>query len=337
MDELTQSQGIRPDPRTSEQKQQDYTHQDILAGAIPSWTEKPLVTLDIRQQSISSSCVAQSGAKALTSFMGQIMSALPPFYSRSNYPSYGMYLQELGDFLIHIGTDLESVFPSQNMTDEQLDTVRAVFKDCPFKISTYYFIPTKGDLNMDLLAQALDKGHALVIGVESNTQEWIDVPVFTNTSTTFSHATCCHSKNYLLYNGEKSIGIDDSCNLFSTINQDGQRILTESFLKSRCWGIMALIPVSTEHVIPRPHHTFNTDLSLGNRGEDVTALQDILKFETCMPAEIDSTGYFGPLTKNAVIKLQEKYASLILSPANITKGTGYVGSFTRSWLNENYK
>ncbi len=83
-----------------------------------------------------------------------------------------------------------------------------------------------------------------------------------------------------------------------------------------------------------PKFVFNRDLMEGNMGADVTALQKVLESEglLIMPLNVPY-GYFGPLTKRAVIKFQELYASEILTPANLKKGTGYVGIYTREKLN----
>jgi len=78
---------------------------------------------------------------------------------------------------------------------------------------------------------------------------------------------------------------------------------------------------------------FNQNLSLGMKGEDVKALQEILiKEGVWARSDVEATGYFGLITKEALIKYQEKYASEILEPIGLKNGTGFFGSFTRDFF-----
>lgn len=80
--------------------------------------------------------------------------------------------------------------------------------------------------------------------------------------------------------------------------------------------------------------TFEKNLRFGDRNDDVKYLQIILKAEgTDVYPEGLVTGYFGPLTKAAVIRFQEKYADEVLAEWGLTKGTGFVGKTTRAKLN----
>lgn len=77
---------------------------------------------------------------------------------------------------------------------------------------------------------------------------------------------------------------------------------------------------------------FNNNLGFGLRNNDVLELQKRLTSEGLFTAS--TTGYFGSSTRDAVIKYQEKYATEILSPLGLTKGTGFVGLYTRARLNK---
>jgi hypothetical protein len=67
----------------------------------------------------------------------------------------------------------------------------------------------------------------------------------------------------------------------------------------------------------------------------VICLQQFLKLQgSNIYPEGLITGYFGSLTKAAVIRFQEKYFSEILAPISVSSGTGFVGNLTRNKINQ---
>ncbi len=83
-------------------------------------------------------------------------------------------------------------------------------------------------------------------------------------------------------------------------------------------------------------NVFKRDLHYGmTDSKDVERLQDFLKRkEGNIYPEGFVTGNFYDLTKEAVIRFQEKYKEDILVPHGLKRGTGYVGELTRRKLNE---
>ncbi len=88
-------------------------------------------------------------------------------------------------------------------------------------------------------------------------------------------------------------------------------------------------------------YRFTVNLEYGQYSIDVKYLQIFLNTDPTTQVSQSGAGspgnetmYFGPLTKAAVIRFQEKYRDDILVPWEITEGTGFVGRTTRVKLNE---
>ncbi len=83
-----------------------------------------------------------------------------------------------------------------------------------------------------------------------------------------------------------------------------------------------------------PQDQFSSVLRFGMKGMEVVYLQNFLAKDPALYPEGLITGYFGTLTKKAVVKFQEKYTSEILIPVGLQKGSGFVGQLTLKKLTE---
>lgn len=78
------------------------------------------------------------------------------------------------------------------------------------------------------------------------------------------------------------------------------------------------------------------NLKMGDQGSDVRELQQLLnrdqvtRLAAAGPGSPgNETTYFGRLTQDAIMRLQQKYAAFILAPIGLSSPTGYVGNQTR--------
>lgn len=328
------------DTRPDDQKAQDHQHDEVvMAGdVVANWREKSaeeIKSFPERFQSTSLSCMAQSGVKTLGVHIASIngghfpiLTAKPVYDSRSNYPDGGMAQPDLFMLLTKPLACKESDVPSQNLgetamnqkvtlTDSQMQEAQANEAD-----GYLYLNPvmdwSKGTIitpvDIDKIASMLEQGKAVHLMMFFTGNEWwAPYPKESNPALNLYNGSLHHgisAVDYTLYNGEKALVIEDSAGNWTGINGHGVRIVTESFLKARCFG--AGYPVKKSFVPPsnKPRYTFSVPLTYGMlNNPDVKALQEILQFEGFMPTLIDNkpfspTGNFFGMTALALKKWQ---------------------------------
>jgi len=113
------------------------------------------------------------------------------------------------------------------------------------------------------------------------------------------------------------------------------------FFKHRSLAFTVLIFAVFSASLALAQAAFNRNLTVGYYGDDVLALQQRLNQSSITQLASNGPGspgqetrYFGPLTRQAVIKFQDLYKSEVLTPLGLSRGTGYFGPSTRKKLNE---
>ncbi len=339
--------GVVEDPRSPEERAKDFKSEDVFGGA-SIWKErgnndwmKPVL---IRNQDGSFQCMAYSGAKHLgVNEMienGKFVNLSPTFiYQKRTNIGGGMFMQNLLDILVSSGSPKDEWFPCDNLSEGAIaDAPKpsdAVIQEAlKYRGKSYFQTPA---FNIDEIAKAIDIAGSCMIIIRCNYEkEWTTFPKIdpsiTSDQWTLSHGVT--ALEYGLINGIKHVLIEDSWGWSGS--PAGQRWISEDFISKRMFGGGYVVDLANQ--APKQTFHFATDLKKGMVSDDVRNLQRVLILEGCMTVAEANTGWgiFGQMTLGAVIKLQEKYKSAILTPSYLTKGTGYVGSATRTFLNQKY-
>lgn len=331
------------DDRNEVEKLKDYKFEEMVASTdrvnwknkeIKDWRKFPIF-----DQNGSGSCVAQTGAKMLgiNYFLKNNeyvhFSATDIYQRRFNKPSEGMHAVDALKILTQ-GVTLEALAPSQAMTDAQMD--RYAIADYKkrvgdiFKAENYVSLPIR---DIETVASTIQKtGKGVMVWFYFTRAEWNDFPEIRDRSLSlYGTSTLRHSVtavDFCIYKGKKGIIIEDSWG--DTFGLKGQRFISEEFFNARNFfsGYVLDFKFEVEET-QKPRYNFTKNLSFSpffSVSQDVRALQDCLKYLGHFPVNIDSTGYFGSITRDAVKKFQ--------SENKITPVEGYVGIKTRTQLNK---
>lgn len=303
-----------------------YKHNEVVASvSIPSFKgvygDGSIRKFTYQYQNGSSSCVAFTMAKIAQILyylrFDRIVKWSPKFWyaQRSNKPEEGMAFQDIKN-LASTGSLTEELLPSFGLTEQLMNTVIGLdyLKESAdgFAVSpTWVELP----LDFDTVASTIEqtkKGVMLWFKFSAGEFFYTSYPKMLNNNKTWAHSVT--AVDTATINGKHYIVIEDSADYEANY----RKFIDRNFF-TRCY--LARYPLSFKfEPVQSDKPVFNGSIK---------SLQDILKYEGFMASNVQSTGYFGDLTKQALIKFQ---LSKGISPA-----VGFFGTVTKNYLLVNYK
>jgi hypothetical protein len=353
-------------PPAQAAKQDVTAHETIAQAGAVNWQEQApesIRVFGVQDQTGKSDCVAETRRKLkrITAKVNHNIdidfSSVAFYRKRSNYPGGGMIAANAIQMDADHGMTLDILVPSDIVQSEAQANALVVdpINDgvaLAFRTSQTDVIFTPGDI--ETIAGTIQKTRkGVMVWIYATTAEWgkvvptVDIPGLTlgDPRTAVVHSITAIEP--ALYNGVKGFWIDDSAH-FGGINR---RFVTESFFRARNWFASYPIGLRFEGAVSsKPRHTFTRDLEFkpippGATPEQIAAItapdseviaaQDCMKYDGTFPTNVDSTGYFGALTRKAVGDYQIKHG--ILTAADIdAPGYGRIGPRTRADLNARF-
>lgn len=313
------------DSQTIEQKAFNYKLNEVCASVSPViWEEKNTWNkYPIRDQSSSCQCVCMTLATEMGIIAQQKYGEFIDFSSsflyqqRTNKNLMGCSSYDVYSVFPKFGNILESIMPSQKMTESQAMSValKNYYKDLakPFTINRIEL-----PIDFETVASTIQAtGKGVMLWFRFSHDEWTDIPKVLSTPTTSGHSVT--AVDFLLKDGKKYLVVQDSWGLSYAIN--GYRFISEEYFKARCYLASYLksfqkLAVSSETEKPKFDGT-------------IISAQKCFQYEGLFPVNVPFIENWGPVTRKACIDFQLKY--------NISPAYGNFGPVTKAKLSELYK
>jgi hypothetical protein len=333
--------GVIEDPRSKAEKLKDYDDRELAFGSVSYLTrkeaDKSKTLYPNRDQKSTYSCVCFATVTALYDTEKEILSPAFLYTQRKNKPEEGSYYHNIADMCVEQGVCKESILPTP--TKEKGINAVKITKEAreeaqTFKQQSYLWIK---EVSIDSIATKLNAGIPVVIGIWSNSKEWsMETPEILDPKLTKEKATVHHAITALpysghTYKGKKYFIIQDS----AKFGKKTFRYVSEDWVAKRVTlGIYFIDLQVSEPQKLSFKYEWTRNLTIGNEGTDVKLLQRALQELGFFPDNIEPTGFFAGITRQAVKDFQEANANAILAFFGLTKGTGVFADRTRSLLNK---
>ncbi len=324
----------------------DFKWEEVGFGSIPfNWdegydVEKSIDTkLPVKDQGASFSC----GGQAWSTYSGVLEAGVTGSLEERSAKFFYAQTYQIGGG--STGRDNANVFINEGSCRE---TVLSSYID-PHTPPTEVFITRGQDIgdtarndarsdrgfsyaqtgvNIDSIAQAMRDNTGVVMGLDGqNNGTWLSAFPTPPTRTEWRHWVYAGKAKKI--NGVKHIGFLNSWGVH--VGEGGWQWIPETYFTSgHIWSgwTHVLAPI----LAPSFHHDFVSDLSLGQSGGDIPSLQKALQIDGEFPKTVPATGYYGDITRRAVLDFQIKYMVAPLAELNALAGKT-VGPKTRAKLN----
>ncbi len=292
---------------------------------------KPKFKLPVKDQGPSFSCGGQSWAsyagvlEAVSTGTFEERSA-KFLYSQTYVPGGGSRGRDNADIFVNQGTSKETTLssyqngnaPSEAFITRSQDITDAVRTDAKLSKALAY---AQTGTDIDSIAVAIRDNSGVIIGLDgSNNGTWAST--FPQSPAVVQWRHWVYALKAKLINKVKHVGILNSWG--KDVGEEGIQWLSESYFKKNVWSgwthVFKSLPIVDFA------HIFDIDMRLGDKGEEIIALQKVLQMKGFFPEGVPTTGLYGSITQRAVKAFQ--VANGILN----TSGN-IVGPATRLKLN----
>jgi hypothetical protein len=337
--------GELEDNRPQHLKDKDYDSREVNLGEVKYVTlkqaEKNAKAYIVRNQHSKSSCVPSSMCNALWNTEQEVLADEGLYSQRVNKPQEGCFWHDQADKVIAQGITKRSLL-KEVKTEAEANNVKLTEEQKEdaliHKQQSYIWIK---DSSFNTIASVINSGIAVPFSIWANSKEWskqkpeILDSKLTRDKAGIHHAICAIPYTAYKDKGKYGFFVTDSAHFGGY----SKREITKDFYPIRFNAGLYFIDLvyvePHEWVTPKKYkgYKFTKDLTVGSTGNDVNALQEILRANGLFP-DMNTTKYFGGITRQAVKDFQKRFEQSILWSVGLKLPTGYFGKSSRKHLEE---